>query len=80
VLSTVKLNHKIGLRTEKINDILPIDLLTVKLTLQLHKNYMKREVGVLESLYSGTFKRFATKVSSIPQRSPQVTSNVPHKT
>jgi len=46
----------------------------------LHKNYMKREVGVLESLYSGTFKWLATKVSSIPQRSPQVTSNVPHKT
>ena len=49
-------------------------------TLQLHKNYMKREVGVLEILYSGTFKWLATKVSSIPQRSPQVTSNVPHKT
>jgi hypothetical protein len=39
----------------------------------------KREVGMLESLYSGTFKRFATKVPSIPQRSPQVTLNVSHK-
>ena len=50
------------------------------LTLQLHKNYMKREVGVLERLYSGTFKRFATEFPSISQRSPQVTSYVPHKT
>jgi len=35
------------------------------ITLPLHKNYMKREVGVLKNLYSGTFKRFATQFSSI---------------
>jgi len=34
---------------------------------------------MLESLYSGTFKWSATKASSIPQRSFQVTLNVPHK-
>jgi hypothetical protein len=34
---------------------------------------MKREVGVLENLYSGTSKRFATQFSGISQRSPQVT-------
>jgi hypothetical protein len=59
------------------------------------KKYMKGAVGVLggfagksphnaagifPSLYSGTFKRFATEFPSISQRSPQVTSYVPHKT
>jgi|GEM_PF-3653216 len=28
-------------------------------------NYIKREVGVVKNLYSGTFKRFATQFSSI---------------
>jgi hypothetical protein len=47
-------------------------------TLQLHKNYIKREVGVLKNLNSGTFKRFATQFSSLLQKSPQVTSYVTH--
>ncbi len=34
-------------------------------TLQFHKNYIKREVGVLKNLYSGTFKHFVTQFSSI---------------
>jgi len=41
---------------------------------------MKREVGVLENLYSGTSKRFATQFPSISQRSPEVISYVTHKT
>ncbi len=41
---------------------------------------MKREVGVLENLYSGTSKLFATQFSDISQRSPQVTSYVTHNT
>jgi len=49
------------------------------LTSQLRKNYKKREVGVLEKLYSGTFKRLATLFSSKIQRPPQVTSYVTHK-
>ena len=40
---------------------------------------MKREVDVLENLYSGTTKRFTTQFSSISQRLPQVTSHVTHK-
>ncbi len=40
---------------------------------------MKREVGVLESLYSGTFKRFATQFSNLSQTSPQETLHVTHK-
>ena len=48
-------------------------------TSQLRKNYKKREVGVLEKLYSGTFKRLATLFSSKIQRPPQVTSYVTHK-
>ena len=49
------------------------------ITSQLRKNYIKREAGVLEKLYSGTFKRLATLFSSKTQRSPQVTSYVSHK-
>jgi hypothetical protein len=64
------------------------------LTFQLHKNYIKREVGVLggfagksphnaagifPKLYSGTFNRLATPFSSKIQRPPQVTSYVTHK-
>jgi len=51
----------------------------MKYTSQLRKNYIKREAGVLENLYSGTFKRLATLFSSKTQRPPQVTSYVPHK-
>jgi len=36
-----------------------------EITLQLNKDYKKREVGVVKNLYSGTFKRFATQFSSI---------------
>jgi len=32
----------------------------ILLNLQLLKNYIKREVGVVKNLYSGTFKHFAT--------------------
>ena len=41
---------------------------------------MKREVGVLENLYSGTFKRLATSCPSLLSKSPCVTSYVTHKT
>jgi len=40
---------------------------------------MKREVGVLESLYSGTSKRFATQFSNLSQTSPHETLHVAHK-
>jgi len=51
----------------------------VRFTSQLHKNYIKREAGVLENLYGGTFKRLATLFSSKTQRPHQMTSYVPHK-
>jgi hypothetical protein len=40
-------------------------------TLQLHKNILERRLGVLENLYSGILKRFATAFSNISQKSPQ---------
>jgi len=49
------------------------------LSSQLRKNYIKREAGVLENLYSGTFIRLATLFSSKNQRPLQVTSYVTHK-
>jgi hypothetical protein len=51
-----------------------------QLRLQLHKNYRKGGVGVLENLYSGTSKRFATQFPSLSQRSLQVVSYMIHKT
>jgi len=49
-------------------------------TFQLHKKRSIRQLGVLENLYSGTFKRFAAPLPSILRRSPSVTSYVTHKT
>ena len=61
-----------------------MDLLSIRIdseiTSQLHKIIWKGGVGVLKSLYSGTSKRFTLQFSSIPQRSPLVTSHVTHKT
>jgi hypothetical protein len=48
-------------------------------TLQLHKYVPKRRLGVLENLYSGTSKRFATAFPSVLQKSPVVISLVAHK-
>ena len=50
-----------------------------KLTSQLRKNYITREVGVLKNLDSGTFKRLATPFSSKNQRPPKGTSYVTRK-
>jgi len=70
---------------ELLSPPFPIDISQtakyIELTLQLHKNYMKREVGVLKNLY--TCLRVAPppealRFSSIWQRSPQVTSYVTH--
>jgi hypothetical protein len=44
------------------------------------KKRSRREVRVLENLYSGTFSRLATLFPSILQESPQVTSRVAYKT
>jgi len=51
-------------------------------TFHLQKNdpKSKREMRVLENLYSGTFSRSATLFTSILQKSPQVTSHVTRKT
>jgi len=35
------------------------------LTSQLHKKSFKSQLGMLESLYGGTFKRFATLVPNV---------------
>jgi hypothetical protein len=40
---------------------------------------MKKEVGGLENLYSGTSKSFSTQVVSLSHRSRQVTPYVTHK-
>jgi len=40
----------------------------------------KREMRVLEDLYSGTFSGLATPFPNILKKSPQVTSLVTHKT
>jgi hypothetical protein len=40
------------------------------LTLQLHKKYCQRQVGMLEKLYSGTFYHIAAPFPNILQRSP----------
>jgi hypothetical protein len=36
-------------------------------------------LGVVENLYSGTVKHFATQVPVIFQKQPQVTSTITHK-
>jgi len=51
-----------------------------KFNLTAAKKRSKREMRVLENLYSGTFSRLATLFPSILQKSPQVTSHVTHKT
>ena len=51
-----------------------------KLYLAVAKKRSKREMSVLENLYSGTFSLLATLFPSILQESPQVTSHVTHKT
>ena len=51
-----------------------------RLNLAVAKKRSKREMNVLENLYSGTFSLLATLFPSILQKSPQVTSHVTHKT
>jgi hypothetical protein len=51
-----------------------------QLNLAVAKKRSKREMSVLEDLYSGTFSLLATLFPSILQKSPQVTSHVTHKT
>jgi hypothetical protein len=51
-----------------------------QINLAVAKKRSKREMSVLENLYSGTFSLLATLFPSILQKSPQVTSHVAHKT
>jgi hypothetical protein len=51
----------------------------IELIRQLHKKHSKRQLGVLENLYSDTFYRFAAPFLSILQRPHSVTLHITHK-
>jgi hypothetical protein len=60
--------------------LINLTLPPLHLNLAVAKKRSKREMSVLENLYSGTFSLLVTLFPSILQKSPQVTSHVTHKT